>query len=104
MQMKVIDELVENSPKTLSLFTAFVSGTSSTLQLEEPKNSKELVERYHQAQISKKCSGDSKRVVQSTGSTSRFYLVCSYFMLLYQCHVPVYLFVPSLTLQSFGSS
>ena len=76
MQMKVIDELV-NSPKTLYLCTAFVSGTSSTLQHEEPKNYKELVERYHQAQISKKYSGDSKRVVQSNGSTSRFYSVCS---------------------------
>ena len=67
MQMKVIDGLVENSPKILPLCTAFVSGTTSTLQPEDPKNYKELVERYHQAQILKKSSGDSKRVVQSTG-------------------------------------
>ena len=89
MQMKVIDELMKNSLKTLSLCTAFVLGTSSTLQPEEPKNYKELVESYHQAQISKKSSGDSKRVVQSTVAVS------------VSCYC---IFVLSLTLLSFGSS
>ena len=66
------------------MFVLYFSGTSGSssasgaIQCDEPKTYKELVIKYHQAQVSKKSIdvGKGAHVVRSTGSViSKYYSV-----------------------------